>query len=220
MIKYGDFSAGPAFLLPGGGADEEELKKTAAALTKLTGDGRFALVRVPADDWNKDLSPWEAPPVFGNEAFGNGADALLMKIETEVIPAIEREYPIENREFYLAGYSLAGLFALYAGTRTACFSGVAGVSPSAWFPGFTAYLRSHPVLAKKVYLSLGDREERTRHPVLRTVGDEIRAQYRILQEAGKETVLEWNPGNHFVDSSGRIAKGMAWLLGKRTEGKT
>ena len=85
MIKYGDFSAGPAFLLPGGGADEEELKKTAAALTKLTGDGRFALVRVPADDWNKDLSPWEAPPVFGNEAFGNGADALLMKIETEVI---------------------------------------------------------------------------------------------------------------------------------------
>ncbi len=29
------------------------------------------------------------------------------------------------------------------------------------------------------------------------------------------TILEWNPGNHFVDSEKRTAKGFAWVLNNR-----
>ncbi len=49
---------------------------------------------------------------------------------------------------------------------------------------------------------------------MRTVGDAIREQYRLLQEAGVSCALEWNPGNHFKDSDKRTARGIAWLAGR------
>ena len=33
----------------------------------------FALLAAKVGDWNHDLSPWEAAPVFGNVPFGDGA---------------------------------------------------------------------------------------------------------------------------------------------------
>ena len=41
---------------------------------------RFRLIAVRIDDWNADLSPWEAPAVFGKEDFGNGAGETLAKL--------------------------------------------------------------------------------------------------------------------------------------------
>ena len=35
---------------------------------------------------------------------------------------------------------------------------------------------------------------------------------KILMEQEVNTILEWNAGNHFVDSEKRMAKGFAWLL--------
>ena len=108
----------------------------------------------------------------------------------------------ENREvqpvrrIYIGGYSLAGLFALWAATRTDRFAGIAAASPSVWFPGFTDYLRANPVRSGAVYLSLGDREEKTRNPVMAEVGNRIRETEEILRGQGVKTVLEWNPGNH------------------------
>ena len=89
-----------------------------------------------------------------------------------------------------------------------------------WFPGFPDYLKAHPVRAERVYLSLGDKEERTRHPVMRTVGDAIRESENIFIQQGIQTELEWNPGNHFKEPDLRMAKGFAWLLAgsqKRSE---
>lgn len=37
----------------------------------------FGLFAVKVDNWNADLSPWQAPAVFGNEAFGDGAAHTL-----------------------------------------------------------------------------------------------------------------------------------------------
>ena len=74
-----------------------------------------------------------------------------------------------------------------------------------------------PIKAEKVYLSLGDKEEKTRNPVMRTVGDNIRKQYELLQAdpvCGKCT-LEMNPGNHFKEPDIRTAKGFAWLLNEQ-----
>ncbi len=85
-----------------------------------------------------------------------------------------------------------------------------------WFPGFAEYLKTHPIRAKHVYLSLGDREERTRNPVMSAVGDRIREAHALLCANGTDCVLEWNPGNHFKDPELRTAKGFVRLL-KRGE---
>ena len=49
----------------------------------------FALAVLPVRDWNRDLSPWEAPPVFGDRAFGSGAAETLRYLEEEQMVAAE-----------------------------------------------------------------------------------------------------------------------------------
>lgn len=65
-----------------------------------------------------------------------------------------------------------------------------------------------------MYLSLGKKEEKVRHPLMRTVGENIRRlQERLnIDPACRECTLEMNPGNHFVDAELRMAKGFAWIM--------
>ncbi len=67
-----------------------------------------------------------------------------------------------------------------------------------------------------VYLSLGDREEKTRNPVMATVGDRIREAHVLMKERGVNCILEWNEGNHFRDADLRTAKAFAWVLNNKT----
>lgn len=129
----------------------------------------FLFAAVPVKSWNDDLSPWEAPAAWGKESFsGNAADTLRFLTE-QVIPTLKQQFALsENVRIILGGYSLAGLFALWASTQTALFSGVAAASPSVWFPGWMKFEQQHPVQAQRIYLSLGDREERTRNSRLRS----------------------------------------------------
>ncbi|MBR3437487.1 MAG: esterase [Lachnospiraceae bacterium] len=164
----------------------------------------FLLAAFKVNDWNKDLSPWKAPAVFGKEDFGEGAEETLREI---------LDYCSDKtRKYYVGGYSLAALFALWAVTRTDVFQGAACASPSLWFPGFEAYVKGHKILTGKVYLSLGDREEKTRNPVMATVGDRVRAMHALLSDQSVDCVLQWNEGNHFRDSDLRTAKAFAWVL--------
>ena len=114
--------------------------------------------------------------------------------------------------YYIGGYSLAGLFALWAAYQTDGFAGVAAASPSIWFPGFTEYMTSRSIHTGRVYLTLGDREEKTRNPVMSTVGDRIRAMNDYLTSQGKVCTLEWNQGNHFKEPDLRMAKGFSFML--------
>ncbi|MBR6837831.1 MAG: esterase, partial [Oscillospiraceae bacterium] len=59
---------------------------------------------------------------------------------------------------------------------------------------------------------LGDKEEKTRNPVLATVGDRIREASSLLSEHGVKCVLEWNKGNHFKDADVRTAKAFSWVI--------
>ena len=148
--------------------------------------------------------------------FGNpGAPRTLEQLLAETLPALRREAPA-GRRFVICGYSLAGLFALWAATRTDAFAGAVAASPSVWYPGWIGYAAENPPRATAVYLSLGDREERTRNPVMATVGEAIRRQHALLEAAGIPAQLDWNPGNHFMDSGKRTAKGIAWLVRKLT----
>ena len=152
--------------------------------------------------------------MFGKEPFGGRAEETLFFVTERLLPALkERWEPADEPKICVGGYSLAGLFALWAATRAELFSGVAAASPSVWFPGWPEYVREHPIRAKTVYLSLGDREDRTKNPVMAAVGERIRALYEQLRE-DHAAALEWNPGNHFQDSEGRTARAFAWVAAR------
>jgi hypothetical protein len=68
------------------------------------------------------------------------------------------------------------------------------------------------MLTDRVYLSLGDREEKTRNPAMAAVGNRIRELYAQLCSQGISCCLEWNKGNHFTDPDRRTARGFAWIL--------
>ena len=184
--------------------EHEDLASEVAEIRHLAGED-FQLWAFEAEDWNRDLSPWEAPAVFGKEAFGGGAGKTL-----EEVLRVCRD---PGHTYILGGYSLAGLLALWAAVQTDVFAGVAAASPSVWFPGFAQYLSEHRVRCGAVYLSLGDREAHTRNPVMATVGDRIREIHGLLQSQGIRTTLEWNPGNHFMEPDVRTAKAFAWAMG-------
>ncbi|MBR1937521.1 MAG: hypothetical protein IJ836_01010 [Spirochaetales bacterium] len=167
-------------------------------------DKSFSMLAFKVEDWNRDISPWKAEPVFGNVGFGGEAEKTL----SEVIGFCSDK----SKKYYIGGYSLAGLFALWASYQTDIFQGVAAASPSVWFPGFDSYVLSHQILTDKVYLSLGDKEERTRNPVMAMVGEKIRSYHRYLNDNGIMTTLEWNAGGHFCDAELRTAKAFSWVL--------
>ena len=166
----------------------------------------FLLVAVKVDDWNKDLSPWPAPAVFGNEGFGNGAESTL----SHVLELCQDK----SRQYCIGGYSLAGLFALWAAYQTDVFSGAVAASPSAWFPGFTQYMSEHDIKCDAVYLSLGNREAKTRNAVMAQVADRITQCQEILIDKGIPCTLEWNEGNHFKEPGLRTARAFAWVMNK------
>ena len=202
---FGNPDAKRVLIQPVDEHDLEVLDSEVNIIKSLT-DADFYLVGVKVGDWNKDLSPWKAPAVFGNEDFGDGAPEFLRAL----LPlCADRE-----KTYYIGGYSLAGLFSLWAAYQTDVFAGVAAASPSMWFPGFTDYMESNTIRCKAVYLSLGDKEAKTRNPVMATVADCIERARAILESAGTDVTFEWNPGNHFREPDLRTAKAFAWLLNK------
>lgn len=212
---YGDGRATDVLVQAVDEHDLEAMDEEVERIRALTADQSFLLVAFRISDWHRELSPWEAPAVFGRESFGSGAKDTLAYLAESLLPEIETSCPCDGeRRYYLGGYSLAGLFALWAAYQSGLFQGVAAVSPSVWFPQWTRFIEARRIQCPRVYLSLGDREEKTRNRVMAKVGGNIRRQHELLcgDEAVKACTLEWNPGNHFVDSAMRTAKGFAWLL--------
>lgn len=174
----------------------------------------FALLIVPISDWNRELSPWPAPAVFGKEDFPGGGETLLSWLRESAIPAMEARFG--RLPLMIGGYSLAGLFALWAYYQ-GDFDGAASCSGSLWYPGWDDFADRHaPKENSFLYLSLGEREERTRNQIMAKVGDATRSQYFRAQKdpAIAEVKLQWHPGGHFNDPDGRTAAGFGWLLEK------
>ena len=180
-------------------------------------DRNFSLVAFKIEDWNSELTPWEMPLLRGKGNFGDGATRTLEFIKNDLIPAVSEYINIENKEikYILGGYSLAGLFSLWSVYQTDIFEGIAAVSPSVWYKGWIEYVGAGKPLSEKIYLSLGDTEEKTKHQILSKIGDNIRKQHEILEKSENvKTVLEWNEGNHFQNPDIRTAKGFLWVMNK------
>lgn len=82
-----------------------------------------SLVNVGVDLWEENFSPWCAPRVFAKGPnFGDGAQKTLDTLINQVIPWTESELTEPPAYRMLVGYSLAGLFSLWAGVsqQVAC----------------------------------------------------------------------------------------------------
>ena len=174
----------------------------------------FTLVTVSGLNWEAELSPWAAGNLFKySEMFTGGADAYLQFLTQQVLPQAEAGL---NGILWrgLAGYSLAGLFTLYALYKTDLFSRAASMSGSLWYPGFKGFALQSALCKtpQHLYFSLGDKEARARNQYLKTVQqctEELAAHYRSL---GINTCYELNPGGHYRDIISRSTAGIKWLL--------
>ena len=195
-------------------ADEHDLAGMAQeveAIRQQTAQS-FLLAAIPVENWNDDLSLWPAPPVWGKQSFGGRAEDTLAWLK-QAVPVLRQQFTLpENCKIVLGGYSLAGLFALWAAAQSNALCGVAAASPSVWFPGWPEYEAAHPIQTHRVYLSLGDREEHTKNQTMATVGDNIRALHSTLTQRGIDCTLEWNAGGHFKDPDLRTAKAFVWAM--------
>ena len=196
-----------------------------------------SLVNVGVDLWEENFSPWCAPRVFAKGPnFGDGAQKTLDTLINQVIPWTESELTEPPAYRVLVGYSLAGLFSLWAGvsqqvacgcqpgapaaphvnTSTPTFQRIGAVSGSFWFPGLLDYvdqqLSGGAVGLTHAYLSLGDREARTPNPQIMHVRENAELLASKLESAGITSMFELNRGNHFQNVEGRMQKALDWLV--------
>ena len=203
VFEYGNPSAAKILVQMTGEHEIATLEKEVGLINENVEED-FRLIAIKVEDWNRDLSLWKAPAVFGKEDFGDGAQETLHEVLNLCTDT--------GKSYYIGGYSFAGLFALWAAYQTDLFIGVAAASPSMWFPGFSEYMKANEIRSRYVYLSLGDREAKTRNPVMAPVKDKIHEAHIRLKEQGIETILEWSPGNHFKDAELRTARAFSWVL--------
>lgn len=182
---------------------------------KKSGAPDCTLAAVSGVYWNVEMSPWPMPPLFKDEPeYTGGADDYLSVLTDTIVPAVEQKIPAKPRFRAVAGYSLSGLFAVYTLYKTDVFSRAVSASGSLWYPDFLEYARSHEFAGKPeyVYFSLGDKESRTRHPLMRTVEERTIETDKLFASRGVDTTYVSNPGNHFRDSDLRTAMGIKWIL--------
>ena len=202
-----------------------------------------SLVNVRVDLWEENFSPWCAPRVFAKGPnFGDGGQKTLDTLINQVIPWTESELTEPPAYRVLVGYSLAGLFSLWAGVSqqvargcqpddvlsqsgpssqpyavpAPTFQRIGAVSGSFWFPGLLDYvdqqLNGGAVGLTHAYLSLGDREARTPNPQIMHVRENAELLASKLQNAGIISTFELNRGNHFQNVEGRMQKALDWLI--------
>ena len=158
---------------------------------------------------------------YGNK---DAETVLLQPVDEHDLESISREVRLIREyagpDFLLAAFPVGSWnkdlspwnAPAWAAYQTDRFRGAAAASPSMWFPGFTDYMKQRKPMCSRIYLSLGDREERVRNPVMASVGDKIREAAGILQEQKIDSTLVWNAGNHFKENDLRTAKAFAWVM--------
>ena len=136
--------------------------------------------------------PWPAPPLGRGRPFAGGAADCLRLLTEDILPHAEALLPAPPAWRALAGYSLAGLFALWSLGQTDVFSRAASMSGSLWYPGFLDYLSARTPPPPGLYLSLlGDREASARDPLLKTVRRATEAVAAHFRAQGIPTALEF-----------------------------
>lgn len=113
------------------------------------------LVMIYPYDWNYCMTPWK----YHDKNMGKtgGGEEFLSWFISEI-------YDEKYQRQYIGGYSLGGLFALFAACEKELFDGVMSVSGSLWYPGALEYFSEKSIGKRigKIYMSLGDKESLTK----------------------------------------------------------
>lgn len=188
-----------------------------AACRKL-GAPPFILAVVSRVNWSDDMTPWPTDALARWEArCGGMADAYLEKLEAVIVPGVLAELAacgVEAAGLSLAGYSLGGLFALYALWKTPLFTRAASASGSLWYPDFVAFCESHELAGSpdRVYLSLGRKESKARSKRTADLEANTRRIAQLLEERGADAAFELNPGGHTHEADRRMARAILALI--------
>lgn len=175
-------------------------------------------VLINANNRTDDYTPW---PLQASESmpmdFGGKAAEHLSFFATHVIPFCESKYAFASSEEkrVIGGYSLGGLFSLYAAVNTNLFGTALSCSSSLWFPDFLDYLKEHPFKAPhpKLYMSVGDEEgltatNLTNHQIPNTMMLKDLLEPKFQPGDFKFTLEEGNHGNNI---SGRAWRAIEWV---------
>lgn len=156
------------------------------------------LVMIYPYDWNYCMTPWK----YHDKNMGKtgGGEEFLSWFISEI-------YDEKYQRQYIGGYSLGGLFALFAACEKELFDGVMSVSGSLWYPGALEYFNEKSIGKRigKIYMSLGDKESLTKNAEREKVGFNTEKLAEVFGRT-KEVFFEYNRGGHFTDISGRITK--------------
>ena len=166
---------------------------------------RSRVTSVPVAEWGDALTPWSAPALRpGEKDFGGCAD--------ETLAALAEELDKASGPHAICGYSLGGLFALYAFAREPRFAACACLSGSVWYEGWVDWLRANApdCAGRHAYLSVGKKEKRAGLP-FRHVEEDLAACAGILRDRGCEVDVVLGPGSHMQHVTKRLAAGLAAL---------
>lgn len=187
------------------------LEREAEAIAAGTDIG-FVLAAFDTGEWARALMPWADEAVSRNVEVGSHAADTLAYLTDTLLPWLRVRYG--NLSVVIGGYSLGGLFALWAARQVGCFDGVAAASPSLWIRGWSDYAEKHGVKSRQVYLSLGNREEHCRNQRMAQIGQCVRSEYALLASRMRtdNVVLEWNQGGHFGEEAERTGRAFVWNI--------
>ena len=208
---FGSDRPGCILIQPSARHENATLEAEAQKIAELS-PAPFVLATIELEDWMLDLMPWPDANISREPEAGKHGQDTLQYVLLSLIPELQGRFgPLP---IIFGGYSLGGLFALWASAQTDIFKAVAAASPSVWIKDWIPFARKHVPMADAVYLSLGDQEEHVRNQAIARVGDNLRAQYTLLQEqlGAEKCTLVWEQGGHFNDNEGRLARAFAWCL--------
>ena len=203
----------PACVLvqPSARHENETLETEARKIAELS-KVPFVLATIELEDWMVDLMPWADDNVSKDPEAGKHGQETLRYVLVSLVSVLQESYgPLP---IIIGGYSLGGLFALWASAQSDSFRAVAAASPSVWIRDWIPFAKTHTPMAEVVYLSLGDQEEHAKNQAIARVGDCIRIQHELLQErlGAQNCTLVWGQGGHFNDNEGRLARAFAWCM--------
>ena len=180
----------------------------------------LALNFVLIDSKNRadDYTPW---PLQASNAmpkdFGGKAAEHLTFITTKVIPFCESEYGFSSstEKRVIGGYSLGGLFSLYAAVNTDLFGTILSCSSSMWYPDFLDYLMEHPfkALHPNLYMSVGDEEGLTASNLTKDQIPNTMAFKDWLEKKFQANDFKFilEEGNHGNNIPRRVERAVGWV---------
>lgn len=191
-----------------------DLPKHPLAIPSPSAPRASSVVTVPVRDWGRSLTPWTAEGLrAGDPPFAGEAAETIDELRDRVIPRLEERWGLAPSRRALCGYSLGGLFSLYAFLRDDRLAACGCVSGSLWYDRWLGYLEAStaPLEGRAVYLSIGKRESRSGPRRMRCVQENAERTAAILGRRGCTVAYDVGPGNHMQHQAERLAAALAAL---------